>query len=182
MSNDASQWGFETAQIHAGATPDPVTNAVATPIYQTTAYVFNSAEHARNLFGLAEFGNIYTRIMNPTQGVFETRIAALEGGVGALATSSGQAAETLSILNLAETGDHIVASAALYGGTSAAVWNKIGLTPIALAQQHRDFARLETLGRIVDFEAAARCTSDGKGLLIFGGYMINKDSTEGDTE
>jgi len=117
MSNDAAQWGFETAQIHAGATPDPVTNAVATPIYQTTAYVFNSAEHARNLFGLAEFGNIYTRIMNPTQDVAEKRIAALEGGTAALLLSSGQAAETFAILNIAEAGDHIVASSTLYGGT-----------------------------------------------------------------
>ena len=117
MSNDAAQWGFETAQIHAGATPDPVTNAVATPIYQTTAYVFNSAEHARNLFGLAEFGNIYTRIMNPTQDVAEKRIAALEGGTAALLLSSGQAAETYAILNIAQAGDHIVASSTLYGGT-----------------------------------------------------------------
>jgi len=117
MSNDAAQWGFETAQIHAGATPDPVTNAVATPIYQTTAYVFNSSEHARNLFGLAEFGNIYTRIMNPTQDVAEKRIAALEGGTAALLLSSGQAAETFAILNIAEAGDHIVASSTLYGGT-----------------------------------------------------------------
>ncbi len=117
MSTDATQWGFETAQIHAGATPDPVTNAVATPIYQTTAYVFNSSEHARNLFGLAEFGNIYTRIMNPTQDVAEKRIAALEGGTAALLLASGQAAETFAILNIAQAGDHIVASSTLYGGT-----------------------------------------------------------------
>jgi O-acetylhomoserine (thiol)-lyase len=117
MSNDTTQWGFETAQIHAGATPDPVTNAVATPIYQTTAYVFNSSEHARNLFGLAEFGNIYTRIMNPTQDVAEKRIAALEGGTAALLLSSGQAAETFAILNIAEAGDHIVSSSTVYGGT-----------------------------------------------------------------
>ncbi len=117
MSTDATQWGFETAQIHAGATPDPVTNAVATPIYQTTAYVFNSSEHAKNLFGLAEFGNIYTRIMNPTQDVAEKRIAALEGGTAALLLASGQAAETFAILNIAQAGDHIVASSTLYGGT-----------------------------------------------------------------
>ena len=117
MSNDPSVWGFETAQIHAGATPDPTTNAVATPIYQTTAYVFNSVEHARNLFGLAEFGNIYTRIMNPTQDVAEKRIAALEGGTAALLLASGQAAETFAILNIAQAGDHIVASSTLYGGT-----------------------------------------------------------------
>src|SRR6478609_5536073 len=110
-------WGFETQQIHAGAAPDPTTGARAVPIYQTTSYVFRDTQHAANLFSLAEPGNIYTRIMNPTQTVFETRIADLEGGVGAMATASGQAAETLSILNLAEVGDHLVSSASLYGGT-----------------------------------------------------------------
>src|SRR5687768_3605218 len=100
--------GFETNALHAGQTPDPTTNARAVPIYQTTSYVFNSSDHAANLFGLREFGNIYTRIHNPTQDVFEQRIAALEGGVGAVAFASGQAAETLAILNLAGTGDEIV--------------------------------------------------------------------------
>jgi O-acetylhomoserine (thiol)-lyase len=117
MSNDPANWGFETAQIHAGAAPDPTTNSVVTPIYNTTAYVFNSSEHAKNLFGLAEFGNIYTRIMNPTQDVAEKRIAALEGGTAALLLSSGQAAETFAILNIAQAGDHIVSSSTLYGGT-----------------------------------------------------------------
>ena len=117
MSNDPSNWGFETAQIHAGATPDPTTNSRAVPIYQTTAYTFNSTEHAANLFGLAEFGNIYTRIMNPTQDVAEQRIAALEGGTAALLVASGQAAETFAVLNIAQAGDHIVASSTLYGGT-----------------------------------------------------------------
>jgi len=117
MSNDPANWGFETAQIHAGQTPDPTTNSVTTPIYNTTAYVFNSSEHAAKLFGLAEFGNIYTRIMNPTQDVAEKRIAALEGGTAALLLSSGQAAETFAILNIAQAGDHIVASSTLYGGT-----------------------------------------------------------------
>ncbi|MFM1957900.1 MAG: hypothetical protein RI929_263 [Actinomycetota bacterium] len=115
--SDSTSWGFETIQIHAGATPDPATNARAVPIYKTTAYTFNSAEHARNLFGLAEFGNIYTRIMNPTQDVAEKRIAALEGGTAALLLSSGQAAETIAVLNIAEAGDHIVSSSTLYGGT-----------------------------------------------------------------
>ncbi len=121
----SESWGFETRQIHAGQEPDAATGARAVPIYQTTAYTFRDAEHAANLFALAEPGNIYTRIMNPTQGVLETRIASLEGGLsstaagvpGALAVSSGQAAETLAILNIAEHGDHIVAGAALYGGT-----------------------------------------------------------------
>ena len=122
MSNDS--WGFETRQIHAGQTPDSATGARAVPIYQTTSYQFNSSEHAANLFALAEIGNIYTRIMNPTQGVLEARVAALEGATatavglpGALAVASGQAAETLAVLNLAEAGSHIVASASLYGGT-----------------------------------------------------------------
>ncbi len=118
-------WGFETKQIHAGHEPDSATGARAVPIYQTTAYEFKNSEHAANLFALAEPGNIYTRIMNPTQGVLETRIAALEGGLsstaagvpGALVVSSGQAAETIAIMNIAEAGDHIVAGAALYGGT-----------------------------------------------------------------
>ncbi|MEY4437436.1 MAG: hypothetical protein RL100_900 [Actinomycetota bacterium] len=117
MSTESAKWGFETAQIHAGATPDPTTNARAVPIYQTTAYTFNSSEHAAKLFGLAEFGNIYTRIMNPTQDVAEKRIAALEGGTAALLLASGQAAETFAILNIAEAGDHIVASSTIYGGT-----------------------------------------------------------------
>ena len=116
MTNPA-EWKFETKQVHSGASPDPVTNARATPIYQTTSYVFNSAEHAANLFALAEFGNIYTRIQNPTQDVVEQRVAALEGGTAALLVSSGQAAETIAILNIAQAGDHIVSSSSIYGGT-----------------------------------------------------------------
>jgi O-acetylhomoserine (thiol)-lyase len=112
-----SDWKFETQQIHAGAAPDPVTNARATPIYKTTSYVFNSADHAKNLFALAEFGNIYTRINNPTQAVIEERLAALEGGTAALATASGSAAITYSVLNIAGAGDHIVSSSSIYGGT-----------------------------------------------------------------
>lgn len=110
-------WSFETKQIHAGQSPDAATNARALPIYQTTSYTFNDTTHASNLFALKELGNIYTRIMNPTTAVVEDRIAALEGGVGALLVASGQAAETLAILNIAEVGDHIVSSASLYGGT-----------------------------------------------------------------
>ena len=107
----------ETQALHAGQTPDPTTKARAVPIYATTSYTFDDAAHAARLFGLQEFGNIYTRIMNPTTGVFEERIAALEGGVGALALASGQAAETLTILNLARAGQNIVSSSSLYGGT-----------------------------------------------------------------
>ncbi|HET9658611.1 MAG TPA: bifunctional o-acetylhomoserine/o-acetylserine sulfhydrylase [Kineosporiaceae bacterium] len=110
-------WSFETRQIHAGQTPDAATGARALPIYQTTSYVFRDTEHAANLFALKELGNIYTRIMNPTQDAVEQRIASLEGGVGALLVASGQAAETLAILNIAEAGDHVVASPSLYGGT-----------------------------------------------------------------
>jgi O-acetylhomoserine (thiol)-lyase len=107
----------ETLALHAGQSVDPATNSRAVPIYQTTSYVFNDAEHAARLFGLQEFGNIYTRIMNPTTDVLEKRIAALEGGVAALAAASGQAAETLAILNAAEAGDEIISATSLYGGT-----------------------------------------------------------------
>ncbi|GAB3615962.1 bifunctional o-acetylhomoserine/o-acetylserine sulfhydrylase [Okibacterium endophyticum] len=117
MTEPNANWQFETKQIHSGAQPDPVTKARATPIYQTTSYVFDSAEHAQNLFALAEFGNIYTRIQNPTQDVVEQRVAALEGGTGALLLASGQAASTFSILNIAQAGDHIVSSSSIYGGT-----------------------------------------------------------------
>jgi len=113
----SESWGFETKQIHVGGDPDPTTGARAVPIYQTTSYQFRDTAHAAALFGLAELGNIYTRIMNPTQAAFEERVAALEGGVGALATASGQAAQTIALLNLAENGGHIVSSSSLYGGT-----------------------------------------------------------------
>ncbi len=109
--------GFFTKSLHAGYKPDPTTNARAVPIYQTTSYQFRDTDHAAALFALQEPGNIYTRIMNPTTAVFEERLAALEGGIAALATASGQFAETLTITTLANAGDHIVASAALYGGT-----------------------------------------------------------------
>jgi O-acetylhomoserine (thiol)-lyase len=120
MSVDASEtsaWSFETKQIHAGAAPDPATGARATPIYQTTSYVFRDSQHGADLFSLAEPGNIYTRIMNPTQDVLEQRLAALEGGVAALAFASGSAATTAAVLNLANSGDHFVSSPSLYGGT-----------------------------------------------------------------
>jgi len=116
-SNPEANWTFETKQIHAGQTADSVTHARALPIYQTTSYTFDSTDHAAALFGLAEPGNIYTRLMNPTTDVVEQRIAALEGGVAALFLASGQAAETFAILNIAGAGDHIVSSPRLYGGT-----------------------------------------------------------------
>ncbi|WP_378737395.1 bifunctional o-acetylhomoserine/o-acetylserine sulfhydrylase [Nocardia brasiliensis] len=117
LAADPSRWSFETKQVHAGQAPDGSTGARALPIYQTTSYAFRDTEHAAALFGLAEPGNIYTRIMNPTQDVVEQRVAALEGGVAALLLASGQAAETFAILNLASAGDHIVSSPHLYGGT-----------------------------------------------------------------
>jgi len=120
----SDQWGFDTRQIHAGAEPDPTTGARATPIYQTTSYQFRDTSHAANLFALAEIGNVYTRIMNPTQGVLESRVNSLEGGCmtavglpGTLVVGSGQAASTLAIVNIAEAGSHIVSSSSLYGGT-----------------------------------------------------------------
>jgi O-acetylhomoserine (thiol)-lyase len=119
MSNNGTQrsYKFETLQLHAGQQPDPATNARAVPIYQTTSYNFNDAQHAADLFALQKFGNIYTRIMNPTTDVFEKRIAALEGGVAALATSSGQAAQLLAISTIAQAGENIVSTSLLYGGT-----------------------------------------------------------------
>ncbi|WP_127783902.1 bifunctional o-acetylhomoserine/o-acetylserine sulfhydrylase [Rhodococcus sp. X156] len=116
-SDPAASWSFETKQIHAGQAPDPTTGAVALPIYQTTAYAFRDTDHAAALFALAEPGNIYSRIMNPTNDVVEQRLAALEGGVAALLVASGQAATTYALLNVAESGDHVVASPSLYGGT-----------------------------------------------------------------
>src|SRR6476659_9067636 len=131
MAEEVTFNGFETLALHAGQQSDPTTGARAVPIYQTTSYQFKDTDHAARLFGRQEFGNIYTRIMNPTTDVFEQRIAALEGGLAGLGFASGQAAETLSILNLARAGDNLVSSSSLYGGT----WNlfqhtlpKIGIT------------------------------------------------------
>jgi O-acetylhomoserine (thiol)-lyase len=137
---DQTRWGFETRQVHAGQTPDSATGSRALPIYQTTSYVFDDTTHAANLFALKEFGNIYTRIMNPTQDAVEQRIAALEGGVGALLVASGQAATTLGLLNIAESGDHLVASAALYGGTVNLLkftFAKLGIE-VSFVEDHTD--------------------------------------------
>ncbi|MDE2367762.1 MAG: O-acetylhomoserine aminocarboxypropyltransferase/cysteine synthase [Burkholderiales bacterium] len=117
MSRDTSLWRFETKSVHAGYSPEPTTHAVAVPLYQTVAYSFDSAQHGADLFDLKVPGNIYTRIMNPTQAVLEERVAALEGGIAALALASGQAAVTYSIQTITEAGDNIVSSSALYGGT-----------------------------------------------------------------
>ncbi len=135
---------FETLQVHAGQEPDPVTKSRAVAIHQTTSYVFDSAEHAANLFGLREFGNIYTRIMNPTTDVFEKRVAALEGGVGALAMASGQSAQFIALQNILQQGDNIVSSSHLYGGT----YNQFKVTFKRLGFQVQ-FADLDNLA---DFE------------------------------
>jgi len=111
-----AEWRFDTIAVHGGYSPDPTTRSVAVPLYQTVAYAFDSAQHGADLFDLKVPGNIYTRIMNPTQDVLEQRLAALEGGIAALALASGQAATTYAILTIAETGDNIVSSSALYGG------------------------------------------------------------------
>ena len=146
---------LSTLALHAGQVPDPTTGARAVPIYQTTSFVFKDSEHAANLFALKEFGNIYTRIMNPTTDVFEQRIAALEGGVGALGVASGQAAETLTILNLARAGDNIVTSASLYGGT-------YNLFQYTLPKYGIDF-RFVDVSKLDEFEKAI----DGKTKAVY---------------
>src|SRR5512139_3003593 len=117
MSKNDANLRIETLALHGGQEPDPTTGSRAVPIYQTTSYQFKSTDHAANLFGLKEFGNIYTRLMNPTTDVLEKRIAALDGGVGALAVASGQAATTYAVLNIASAGQNIVSTSCLYGGT-----------------------------------------------------------------
>ncbi len=148
----SEQWSFETKQIHAGQTPDPTTGARALPIYQTTSFQFRDTDHAAALFSLAEPGNIYTRIVNPTQDVVEQRLAALEGGIGALLFASGQAATTGALTNVAEAGDHIVASSSLYGGTDSLLrhtFKKLGIDVTFVAEpndasQWREAARENT--------------------------------------
>src|SRR5437899_10536281 len=110
-------FGFDTLSVHAGQRPDPTTGARAVPIYQTTSFVFDDSDHAAQLFALQRFGNIYTRIMNPTTAVFEERVASLEGGIGALGVASGQSAQFLALTSLMESGDHMVSATTLYGGT-----------------------------------------------------------------
>jgi O-acetylhomoserine (thiol)-lyase len=178
MPLDESKLQFDTLALHAGQVPDPTTTSRAVPIYQTTSYVFHNADHAANLFGLKEFGNIYTRLMNPTTDVFEKRMAALEGGIGALATASGQAAETLAILNILNAGDHIVSSSSLYGGTYSLFKHtlpKLGITTTfvdpadhaGIAAAITDKTRLvfaETLGNpkldTLDIAAVAKIAHD----------------------
>jgi len=182
---------FETLQVHAGQEVDPTTNSRAVPIYQTTSYVFKDSAHAANLFGLKEFGNIYTRLMNPTTDVFEKRIAALEGGVAALATSSGQSAQFIALTNILESGDNIVSTTFLYGGTYnqfKVQFKRLGITvKFANGDAPGEFDRLvdsktkaiylETIGNprfnIPDFEAIAEVAKKHQIPLIvdntFGG-------------
>lgn len=180
----ARKYKFDTLQVHAGQTPDSATGSRAVPIYQTSSYVFNNVEHASNLFNLRESGNIYTRIMNPTTDVFEQRIAALEGGVGALAAASGSAAITYSILNIAGTGDEIVSASTLYGGTFnlfSTTLDRLGIKTIfvdpddpenfrkAITSRTKAFY-IETIGNpginLVDIEKLAETAHENKIPLI----------------
>ncbi|MEW5797434.1 MAG: O-acetylhomoserine aminocarboxypropyltransferase/cysteine synthase [Bacteroidota bacterium] len=187
---------YETLQLHAGQQPDPTTKSRAVPIYQTTSYNFNNAEHAANLFGLREFGNIYTRIMNPTTNVFEQRIAALEGGVAALATASGQAAQFLAITNIVQAGENIISTSNLYGGTYnqfKVTFPRLGIgVKFVDGDKPEEFKKLiddktkaiyiESVGNprlnVPDFEAIAKVAHDNDIPLIvdntFGaaGYLI----------
>lgn len=195
MSNDTQQPRFETLQVHAGQEPAPGSNALAVPVYQTTSYTFDDTAHGARLFGLQEFGNIYTRITNPTTDAFEKRIAALEGGVAAVATSSGQAAQLLAITTLAQAGENIVAASSLYGGT----WNQFKVTlprlgievrivedddPAAFEEQIDDKTRgiyAESIGNpafhIPDFEGLSALAKKHRLPLIIdntfgaGGYL-----------
>ncbi len=197
MSTNGEQrnYRFETLQLHAGQKTDPATNSRAVPIYQTTSYIFNNAEHAATLFALKDFGNIYTRIMNPTTAVFEERIAALEGGVAALATASGQAAQFLTIATIAQAGENIVSTSNLYGGTYnqfKVTFPRLGINvKFVEGDKPQDFQKLidaktkaiyiETIGNprlnIPDFEAIAKVAHDNNIPLIVdntfgaGGYL-----------
>ncbi len=153
MSSNGQQLRFETLQLHAGQHPDSATNARAVPIYQTTSYVFNDPDHAASLFALKEFGNIYTRIMNPTNAVFEERIAALEGGIGALAVSSGQAAEFITVSTIAKVGENIVSTSLLYGGTYNLF--KVTLPRLGIDVKFAEGESPETFEKLIDKKTKA---------------------------
>lgn len=169
MADDIST-GIGTKALHAGQVPDPTTNARAVPIYQTSSYTFNSSEHAANLFGLKEFGNIYTRLMNPTTDVLEKRLAEMDGGVGALALASGSAAVTLAIMNLAQNGDNIISSSYLYGGT----YNLF----------HHTFARMGITVKFVDTSdiAAVKAAIDDNTKAIYSETIGNPKNNVDDFE
>ena len=192
----STQLHFDTLQLHAGQQIDPTTKSRAVPIYQTTSYGFNNAAHAANLFGLKEFGNIYTRIMNPTTDVFEQRIAALEGGVAALATSSGQSAQFLALNNILQAGDNFITSSYLYGGTYnqfKVAFKRLGIEArfansddaesfVKLIDKNTKAFYLETIGNprlnIPDFEKFAALAKEYDLPLIVdntfgaGGYLF----------
>lgn len=194
---EKKEYKFETLQVHAGAAPDTATNARATPIYATTSYTFNNSDHGAKLFALQQFGNIYTRIMNPTTNVFETRMAKLEGGVAAVATSSGQAAQFLAITTIASAGDNIVSTSFLYGGTYnqfKVQFPRLGIqvkfadgdnaeSIKKLIDEKTKAVYLETIGNpnfnIPDFEAVAKVAHEAGVPLIVdntfgaGGYLCN---------
>ena len=161
----SDNWKFETKSVHAGYSPDPTTKSVAVPIYQTVAYAFDSAQHGADLFDLKVAGNIYSRIMNPTNDVLEKRVAALEGGIAALVVSSGQAAVTYAIQTIAEAGDNIIASTALYGGTFnlfalACAHGQFGAHPAGTAMDNQT----KVPRRQVDIALFARDTSNSPAL------------------
>src|SRR6266478_3915699 len=178
------QFGFDTLAVHAGQRPDPVTGARAVPIYQTSAYVFEDTDHAANLFALQRFGNIYSRIMNPTVAVFEERIAALENGIGAIATSSGQAAQHIALFSLMGAGDEFIASTTLYGGTVNqfdVTFRKVGINPVFVNIGNHERIRraitprtkcifAETLGNpkidVLDIESVAKIAHDNGVPLV----------------
>jgi O-acetylhomoserine/O-acetylserine sulfhydrylase len=195
MSSDDWVQKFETLQVHAGQSPDPATKSRGVPIYQTTSFTFNDSAHGARLFGLKEFGNIYSRIMNPTVDVFEKRIAALEGGIAAVAASSGQSAQFMTIIALAHTGDNIVATSNLYGGTYnqfKVMFPRLGIEtkflksedPAEIEKAIDDKTKavyVETIGNprynVPDFEAIAKvCEAKGVPLVVdntfgAGGYF-----------
>ena len=152
------QFGFTTRQLHAGQQPDPTTGSRAVPIYQTTSYVFKDTEHAARLFALQEFGNIYTRIMNPTTEVLEKRVAAMEGGIGALALASGMAAITASIMTLAAQGDNVITSSTLYGGT----YNLFAhtLPQYGIDMRFADYRNIDSFAQLID--AKTKATISGR--------------------
>ena len=176
--DEERSFGFHTRSLHAGQRPDPATNARAVPIYQTTSYVFDDSDHAAALFALQQFGNIYTRIMNPTNAVLEERIASLEGGIGALALASGQAAQFLTVSSLCQSGDHLVSASTLYGGTYTqfdTTFRRLGFDTTFVDPDNPDNFReaitaktklvyIETIGNprmnIVDIEAVAKVAHD----------------------
>src|SRR5256885_13171551 len=148
-----SKHHFETLQLHAGQQIDPTTKSRAVPIYQTTSYGFDSTEHAANLFGLREFGNLYTRVMNPTTDVFEQRMAALEGGVAALATGSGQAAQFLALNNILQAGDNFVSTTFLYGGTYNQF--KVAFKRLGIDVRFAEGDKVEAFEKLIDKKTKA---------------------------